>query len=102
MLALSELTAYLLDRRCLHPDAVVDGRLTMVDASRRNHNVMVNAGPAVGLFVKQGHSDPDPVQPSPGWTGTGSLAHEAAVYSLLGSLPRQSGSGEIAAALRRV
>jgi len=101
MLALSELTAYLLDRRHIHPDAVVDGGLTMVDTSRRNHNVMVKAEPAVRLFVKQGHSDPLSVQSPPYWTGSGSLAHEAVVYSLLGSLPRQGSRGEISAALPR-
>jgi Phosphotransferase enzyme family len=91
VLALPELTAYLLDRRYVRPAAVVDGGLTIVDASRRNHNVVVSAEPAVGLFVKQGHSSP--VQPDTGWTGSGSLAHEAAVYSLLGSLPRQRRPG---------
>jgi Phosphotransferase enzyme family len=99
MLALSELTAYLLDQRHIHPDTVVDGGLTIVDTSRRNHNALVSAEPAVGLFIKQGRSDP--VQPATGWTGSGSLAHEAAVYSLLASLPRQRRSGEISAALPR-
>jgi hypothetical protein len=99
MIALSELTAYLLDQRHIHPDAVVDGGLTIVDTSRRNHNALVSAEPAVGLFVKQGHSDP--VQPATGWTGSGSLAHEAAVYSLLGSLPRHGRSGAVRAALPR-
>ena len=99
VLALPELTTYLLDRRHVHPEAVLDGDLTIVDASRRNHNVLVSAEPAVGLFIKQGRSDP--VQPEAGWTGNGSLAHEAAVYSLLGSLPRQRHSGGISAALPR-
>jgi aminoglycoside phosphotransferase (APT) family kinase protein len=90
-LALPELTAYLLDRRHLSPDAVVDGALTIVDTSRRNHNALVSAGPAVGLFVKQGRSAP--VRPRTGWTGSGSLAHEAAVYSLLASLPPRRRSG---------
>jgi aminoglycoside phosphotransferase (APT) family kinase protein len=96
VLALPELTTYLLDRAHLHPDAVLDGGLTIVDASRRNHNVVVSADPGVGLFVKQGRSDP--VRPDSGRTGSGSLAHEAAVYSLLGSLGRTQG---ISAALPR-
>jgi hypothetical protein len=99
MLALSELTAYLLARRHIEPDMVVDGGLTVVDASSRHRNVLVSAEPAVGLFLKQGRSDP--VQPSRGWTGSGSIAHEAAVYSLLGSLPRPHGAGGIPAALPR-
>ncbi|MFG1960374.1 phosphotransferase family protein [Nonomuraea sp. NPDC049028] len=99
VLALPELTTYLLDRRHVHPEAVVDGGLTIVDASRRNHNVLVSAEPAVGLFVKQGRSDP--VQSATGWTGSGSLAHEAAVYSLLDSLPRPSSGGGITGALPR-
>jgi hypothetical protein len=94
VLALSELTTYLLDKAHVHPDAVLDGGLTIVDASRRNHNVLVSADPEVGLFIKQGRSDP--VRPDAGWTGNGSLAHEAAVYSLLGPL-----GGPISAALPR-
>src|SRR6266699_5961187 len=97
MLALSELTAYLLARRHIEPDMVVDGGLTVVDASSRNRNVLVTAEPTVGLFLKQGRSGP--VQPSRGWTESGSIAHEAAVYSLLGSLPRPRGAGGILAAL---
>jgi Phosphotransferase enzyme family len=87
VLALSELTGYMLDRQYIHRDAVVVGGLAMVDTSSRHNNVMVSAEPAVGLFIKQGRSDP--VQPGAGWAGSGSTAHEAAVYSLLGSLPRQ-------------
>lgn len=83
VLALPELTAYLLDRRFMHPDAVLDGRLSLADTSRRNHNVLVSAEPGVGLFVKQGGA---------------SLAHEAAVYRLFGALRR---AGVIAAAVPR-
>jgi hypothetical protein len=97
MLALSELTDYLLARRHIQPDMVVDGGLAMVDASSRNHNVLVSAEGTAGLFLKQGRSDP--VQPGSGWTGNGSIGHEAAVYSLLGSLPRQRQSGGIPAAV---
>ncbi|MBB5085076.1 phosphotransferase family protein [Nonomuraea endophytica] len=87
VLGLSELTGYLLDRQHVHPDAVVDGGLGMVDASSRHSNVIVRADPAVGLFIKQGRSDP--VQPVTGWTGPGTTAHEAAVYALLDSLARR-------------
>jgi hypothetical protein len=93
VLALSELTGYLLDRQYVSPDAVIDGGLGIVDASSRHSNVMVSADPAVGLFIKQGRSDP--VQPASGWTGPGSPAHEAVVYSLLGSLPQRRRSGGV-------
>ncbi len=85
VLALSELTGYLLDRRHIPAEAVLDGGLVIVDTSSRHCNAMVRADPAVGLFVKQGR--PDPVQPVAGWTGSGTTAHEAAVYDLLGALP---------------
>ncbi|MGW3345929.1 phosphotransferase family protein [Nonomuraea rubra] len=76
VLALPELIAYLLDRRYVPPEAVVDGSLTLADVSRRNQNVLVSGEPSVELFVKQGGD---------------SLAHEAAVYDLLGSLGRRRG-----------
>jgi hypothetical protein len=97
VLAVPELTAYLLGRRLIGPSAVVDGGLTMVEVSRRNHNVVVSAEATAGLFVKQGRSGP--VQPPAGWTGSGPVAHEAAVYAMLGSLPARRGG--IAAALPR-
>ena len=97
MLALAELTAYLLEHGHLDPGSVVDGALTVVDASRRNSNVVVRAEPAVGLFIKQGR--PGPVQSRPGWTGSGSLAHEAAVYRLLDTVPRRGRSGGVSAAV---
>jgi hypothetical protein len=89
MLALSELTPYLLDRRHIGPEAVVDGGLSIVDESRRNHNVLVRTDSGVGLFVKQGRSDP--VRSQPNRTGGGTLTHEVAVYQLLQTLPARRG-----------
>src|SRR5256885_1663979 len=91
VLALSELTGYLLDRRYVHPDAVLDGGLGMVDMSSRHTNVTVSADPGVGLFIKQGRSEP--VLPTAGRTGPGTTEHEAVVYSLLSSLPQRRRSG---------
>jgi hypothetical protein len=99
VLALSELTDYLLDRQYIHPDAVLDGDFSLAEASSRHHNVMVGAEPAVGLFIKQSRSEP--VQSASGWTGPGTTAHEAAVYSLLGSLPQRRRSGGITAPVPR-
>jgi Phosphotransferase enzyme family len=94
MLGPTELTRYLLDHQQVPADAVVHNGLTLVDTSRRNHNLLVTADDSAGLFVKQGGSDP--VQPNDGWTGSGSLAHEAAAYDLLGSLaPRTGGIGSV-------
>jgi hypothetical protein len=99
MLASPELIAYLLDRGHLHPAAVVEGGLTLVDTSRRNHNAVVSTNGPTGLFVKQGR--PGPFKPSNGWSGSGSLRHEAAVYTLLGSLSGRRTPGGIATALPR-
>src|SRR6266446_3013278 len=49
MLALSELTAYLLARRHIEPDTVVDGGLTVVDAAARagRPDAQSGGGPAL-------------------------------------------------------
>jgi hypothetical protein len=90
-LTLSELTAYLLEKQYVHPDAVTDGDLSIVDTSSRHTNVMVNADPAVRLFLKQGRSDP--VQPAAGWTGPGTTTHEAVVYRLFDAVTQRPRSG---------
>lgn len=68
---------YLMERGWLPPAAVVDGDVTMVEASRRNKNLKVlrNEGPA--LFLKQaGQWDPQSMN---------TLRVEAVVYQLANS-----------------
>ena len=45
---------YLVDRHFLAPQDVVDGRVEIIDASRRNRNFLVHSDLAEPLFVKQG------------------------------------------------
>jgi len=83
---MSEVGGYLLARGLIGPEAVLDGHLTIVDLSSRNQNCAVSMDGG-GLFLKQavpGFNVPD----GAGAAGGSSLAHEAAVYELIGSLPR--------------
>jgi hypothetical protein len=49
----ANLAYFLMDRALLGADEIVAGRLSVVDASRRNRNFKVIRTGAPGLFVKQ-------------------------------------------------
>ena len=44
---------YLVARRLMHPDVIVDGDLMAIDSSRRNRNVKLRRRNGTGLFLKQ-------------------------------------------------
>ena len=74
MLDQSEVVRYLLDRRLLSPHTVVDGTVVVRDASSRNRIFVVDGGDTSSFVLKQGTSP----------EGVAAVAHEAAVYQLLG------------------
>jgi hypothetical protein len=69
-------SAYLLGRGLIHPRAIVDGDLTVTDASRRNQNFRVTTVRGPCYLLKQGV----------GFEGEATVAHEGAVYDVLRSL----------------
>jgi aminoglycoside phosphotransferase (APT) family kinase protein len=69
----SDVIRYLLDRSLLPTDAVVDGTVVVRDASSRNRIFIVD-GDTSSFVLKQGTSP----------EGVAAVAHEAAVYGLLG------------------
>jgi aminoglycoside phosphotransferase (APT) family kinase protein len=69
------LVAHLVERGILGPEAVVDGELRVVDASRRHRNAQVRAGSS--YLVKDGGDEGDAL---------GTVAYEAAVYDRLAGL----------------
>jgi aminoglycoside phosphotransferase (APT) family kinase protein len=71
----SDVVRYLLDRGLLHPRDVVDGAVVVRDASSRNHIFVVDADDT-SFVLKQGMSQ----------EGLTAVAHEAAVYRMLGQL----------------
>jgi hypothetical protein len=56
LLTLEEVGPYLMERSLMAPRAVVDGRVRIMDFSRRNRVFKVILGDAGGLLVKQGGS----------------------------------------------
>jgi aminoglycoside phosphotransferase (APT) family kinase protein len=76
MIAPQDVVPYLLARGLLGPEAVVDGGVRVVDASRRNHvwQAVCETGPS--FVIKQGRTP----------EGAATLAREAAVYALLGGV----------------
>ena len=88
MLEETDIVPYLLRRRLLDPDAVLDGAVRIGNTSRRNQNFHVT-GAGNGVFVKQGM----------GRSGVGSVGHEARVLECLAALP---GPGELRTFLPRV
>ncbi len=44
---------YLVARRLMHPDVIVDGDLMAIDTSRRNRNIKLRKRNGTGLFLKQ-------------------------------------------------
>ena len=75
MLKHSDVVRYLLDRGLLHSQDVVDGAVVVRDASSRNHIFVVDADDT-SFVLKQGMSQ----------EGVTAVAHEAAVYRMLGQL----------------
>jgi Ser/Thr protein kinase RdoA (MazF antagonist) len=80
MLDQSEIVSYLLSLGVVKPREVVDGELTVADASRRNSVFLVTTRSGATYVVKQG---------SPGTAAT--LNHEAAVLRALARSPALAG-----------
>ncbi len=83
MLGRVQLIRYLLGRKLISARSIVEGDLTIVDASRRNHNFAVLRKNGPSYLLKQG-IDPE---------RAASIANEARVYQLFNSDAR---SGEFA------
>jgi aminoglycoside phosphotransferase (APT) family kinase protein len=77
MLDLADIPKYLMDRNLLGPEAIVDGQLQVVDASRLNRVFVVTAAHQPGFVVKLA-----------GESGTSGVAHEAAVLERLRAIDR--------------
>lgn len=75
MLTQSEVASYLLKRKLVSAESIVDGDLVVIDVSRRNRNYKVISERSPGYLLKQG------VGPE----GIATLTNEAAVYQLLQS-----------------
>ena len=77
MLAQSEVAPYLLQRQFISALSIVQGDLTVVDVSRRNRNFKVISEQGPCYLLKQGV----------GAEGIATIAHEAAIYQWLQSIP---------------
>jgi hypothetical protein len=73
MLTQDEIAPYLLERKLVSAESIVEGDLAVVDASRRNRNFKVLSERGPSYLLKQGL----------GPEGRATVAHEAAVYDLL-------------------
>jgi len=73
MLAQSDVATYLLDRGLLNAAAIVDGDVTVRDASSRNRNFKVESSHGPSYLLKQGL----------GPEAVATVAHEAGVYDYL-------------------
>jgi Phosphotransferase enzyme family len=81
MLTQDEITPYLLERKLVSAESIVEGDLAVVDASRRNRNFKVLSERGPSYLLKQGL----------GPEGRATVAHEAAVYDLLSRAEDDSG-----------
>src|ERR1043165_2041700 len=81
MLTQRAVVPYLLQRKLISEQAIVEGDLAVVDASRRNRNFQVISERGPCYLLKQG-LEPD---------GIGTVRHEAAVYQHLQSSIRNLG-----------
>jgi hypothetical protein len=70
MLAARDVATYLLERQLINEQAIVDGNLTVIDASRRNSNFKVITEDGPSYLLKQGI----------GANSIATVAHEAALY----------------------
>src|ERR1700741_1766864 len=75
MLAHADIARYLLSKKLINTEAIVDGDLQVIEASRRNRNVKVINKTGRSYFLKQASG--------PG--GAQTVAHEAKIYELLTS-----------------
>jgi len=76
MLTQAQVAGYLLERGLLDAAAIVDGELSIRDASRRNRNFKVEVADGPAFLLKQGL----------GPEAAGTVAHEALVYARLAKL----------------
>lgn len=76
MLTQGEIVGYLVQRRLISPQEIVDGELIVRDASRRNLNFSVEARNGTSYFVKQGL----------GVGGASAVRHESESYRYLAAL----------------
>jgi hypothetical protein len=86
MLDVDTAVPYLLDRKLIGPDVIVDGELTVRSAARRNRNLRVEA-PASGYLIKQ------PDDPTQG--GQHTLRAEAGFYSFCQQEPAAAQMGSV-------
>jgi hypothetical protein len=75
VLAQEDVAQYLLERGLIGPEAVLDGDLTIRDASSRNRNFRVETRHGAGYILKQGLTQ----------EAIATVAHEASVYHRLSS-----------------
>lgn len=87
LLAAADLPFYLVERGLLEREAIVDGDLTVADASRRNRNLKVFRRRGPSYFVKQ------PATPEPQATAT--LRREATCFELAARHPGWSALREL-------
>lgn len=73
MLSQAEAARYLLDRGLLRADSIVNGRVTVRDASSRNRNFKVDCSPGHSFLLKQGLSP----------EAAATVASEGGVYEFL-------------------
>lgn len=77
MLTTEDVIPFLLEQRCLTRKHVVDGALSVLDASRRNRNFKVINENGPSYFLKQGV----------GSERSSTVAHEAGIYRFLQAIP---------------
>lgn len=77
MLTQRDLMPYLLDRGLITSREVVENAVRILDVSRHNRNYHVSCEGGPSYLIKQGGES----------SGVGSVAHEAAIYRLLGLRP---------------
>jgi Ser/Thr protein kinase RdoA (MazF antagonist) len=86
MLDVDTATSYLIDRKLIDPDAIIDGELKVVSAARRNRNLRVEARTG-GLLVKQ------PDDPTQG--GHSTLLAEASFYAFCQNGPAAAAMADV-------
>jgi len=86
MLDVDTAIPYLMNKRLIDPDAVIDGELTVTSAARRNRNLRVEA-PTGGYLIKQ------PDDPTQG--GHYTLRAETSFYSFCQQEPTAAAMAEV-------
>jgi|SRR5215471_498431 len=80
MLSQSQIAQYLLHADLISAESIVDGNVTIVEASRRNRNFKAISDTGPSYLLKQSASG----------TNGGTVAHESQVYRFLQSEPRNA------------